>query len=123
MLDGIDGLVGYHGDLIGTQTAYAPARIVRIHLSADGYRADTLEVLERANPEWGEVTLAAVVGDRLLYVADGQWDRYGEGGIPLAGRLEKPTAIRSIMLRLTESGADGAPWAARTCANLKKSPG
>jgi hypothetical protein len=98
MLDGIDGLAMHGGDLIATQTAYPPARIVRLRLSANGLRVERLDVLERAHPEWGEVTLATVAGDRLLYVADAQWDHYGDEGMPSAA-MSKPTPIRSLKLK------------------------
>lgn len=99
MLDGIDGLVGYDGDLIATQTAYAPQRIVRLRLSRGGLRVTKLDVLERANPEWGEVTLAALAGDRLLYVAAAQWESFGEGGIPKGDGPPEPTRIRMLKLK------------------------
>jgi DNA-binding beta-propeller fold protein YncE len=98
MLDGIDGLALHGRDLIAIQTAYPPARIVRLRLSPGGLRVERLEVLERAHPEWGEVTLGTVAGDRLLYVADAQWDHYGDGGAPSAA-MQKPTPVRSLKLR------------------------
>lgn len=99
MLDGIDGLVRHGRDLVATQTAYAPQRIVRLRLSRDGLRVTRLDVLERANPEWGEVTLAAVAGNRLLYVADAQWERFGEGGAVKGEAPLKPTPIRMLKLK------------------------
>lgn len=98
MLDGIDGLTLHRGDLIATQTAYPPARIVRLHLSPNGLRVERQDVLERAHSGWGEVTLGTVAGDRLLYVADAQWDHYGDAGMPSAA-MSKPTPIRSLKLR------------------------
>jgi hypothetical protein len=99
MLDGIDGLVAHGTDLIATQTAYSPQRIIRLRLSPDGARVRRLEVLERANSEWGEVTLATVAGDRLLYVANAQWARFGEGGVVKGDAPLEPTAIRMLKLR------------------------
>jgi len=99
MLDGIDGLAAHGADLIAIQTAYPPARIVRLRLSADGLRVERLDVLERANPEWGEITLGTVAGDRFLYVADAQWERFGDAGVPVAGKPALPTPIRSLELR------------------------
>ncbi|MGA9583616.1 MAG: hypothetical protein WBR13_16775 [Allosphingosinicella sp.] len=98
MLDGIDGLIAHDGDLIGLQTAYHPQRIVRLRLSADGLRVRRLDVLERNHPEWKEITLSAAAGDRLLYVANAHWARYGEGGAPVAGAPALPTPIRSLDL-------------------------
>jgi hypothetical protein len=99
MLDGIDGLVSHRGDLIATQTAYPPQRIVRLRLSRDGLRVTRLEVLERAHPEWGEVTLAAEGADRLVYVADAQWARFGKEGMVKGDGPLKPTPIRILRLR------------------------
>ena len=98
MLDGIDGLAWHQGALIAIQNAYAPARILRIPLSSDGMRALRIEVLERANPAWGEVTLGTIADDRLFYVADAQWARFDgleAGAAPAPGR---PSAIRSLLL-------------------------
>jgi hypothetical protein len=99
MLDGIDGLVRHGDDLIATQTAYAPQRIIRLRLSRDGLRVRKLEVLERANPEWGEVTLAVEADDRLLYVAAAQWERFGEGGAVKGDAPLKATPIRMLRLK------------------------
>ena len=73
MLDGIDGLVRHGRDLIVVQNGVRPLRIARLTLSADGLSVVRVTLLERLNPEWGEPTLATLAGDRLLYVADGQW--------------------------------------------------
>jgi sugar lactone lactonase YvrE len=99
MLDGIDGLTLYRGDLIGLQTAYHPQRIVRLRLAADGLRVRRLDVLERNLPEWKEITLGTVAGDRLLYVANAHWSRYGPGGKQVAGAPALPTPVRSLDLR------------------------
>jgi hypothetical protein len=100
MLDGIDGLAAHGRDLIAFQTAYFPARIARLRLSGDGLRVERLDVLERANPDWGEITVGAVAGDELLYVANAQWDHYGEGGAPVAGTTPLPTAAGYLPILL-----------------------
>ncbi|HEY0627047.1 MAG TPA: SMP-30/gluconolactonase/LRE family protein [Allosphingosinicella sp.] len=98
MLDGIDGLFAYDGDLIGIQGGTFPARIVRLSLSRDGRRVERLRVLERANPAWGEPTLGTIAGNRLLYVANAQWERYGPGGAPTGNGAPEPTVIRALSL-------------------------
>jgi sugar lactone lactonase YvrE len=98
MLDGIDGLVLHDSDLIALQTAYHPQRIVRLRLSADGLRVRRLEVLESNHPEWKEITLGTVAGDRLLYVASAHWSRYGQGGVQVKGAPALPTPIRLLDL-------------------------
>lgn len=98
MLDGMDGLLLHGGDLIATQTAYAPQRIVRLRIARDGLSVMRVDLLERAHPEWGELGLAAIDGNRLIYVADAQWARWGAGGVPTGEAPAAPTPIRSLML-------------------------
>jgi sugar lactone lactonase YvrE len=99
MLDGIDGLTLYGSDLIALQTAYHPSRIIRLRLSADGLRVRRLDVLERNHPEWREVTLGTVAGNRLLYVANAHYSRYRKGGVQVKGAPALPTPVRSLDLR------------------------
>jgi hypothetical protein len=102
MLDGIDGLVGFGGDLIAIQNGVRPARIVRLRLSRDGGRVERLDVLERANPAWGEPSLGTIAGSKLLYVSDSQWERFEDGKQTSPAR---PTPIRELPL---ESGVTRA---------------
>jgi hypothetical protein len=95
MLDGIDGLVGFGGDLIAIQNGVRPARIVRLRLSRDGGRVERLDVLERANPAWGEPSLGTIAGSKLLYVSDSQWERFEDGKQTSPAR---PTPIRELSL-------------------------
>jgi sugar lactone lactonase YvrE len=95
MLDGIDGMVRRGRDLIVVQNGIRPQRIVRLTLSADGLAVMKVSLLERLNPDWGEPTLATLAGDRLLYVADGQWERFDDPAKPQPAR---PTPIRMIAL-------------------------
>ena len=57
-----------------------PARVVRLRLERGGRPGRALEVLERARPDYAEPTLGVVVGDELYYVANSQWERFGEDG-------------------------------------------
>lgn len=98
MLDGIDGLLAYEGDLIAIQGGSLPPRIVRLKLSPDGTTVRNLEVLERAHPAWSELTLGTISGDRLIYVADAQWERFGGGGVLSGDQPLRPTGIRSLKL-------------------------
>jgi sugar lactone lactonase YvrE len=97
MLDGIDGLVRHGRDLIAVQNGIAVPRIVRLHLGPDGLAITRLDVLERANSEWGVPGLATLAGDLLLYVADPQWKSYGPGATA-PGKAQHPTPIRAIAL-------------------------
>ena len=99
MLDGIDGLSADGGTLIAIQNGASPRRILRLHLTPDGLAVARVEVLERANPDWGEPTLGTIVDDHLLYVADAQWERFGPGGAVTGEGPLRPTAIRILGLR------------------------
>jgi sugar lactone lactonase YvrE len=99
MLDGIDALVRDHDRLIAIQNGAPPLRIVALSLSGDGLGVTALHVVERANPAWGEPSLGAVIGDRLVYVSNPQWDRYGAGGAVIGQGPLQPTEIREVRLR------------------------
>ena len=54
-----------------------------------------LEVLERARPDYSEPTLGVVVGRDLFYIANSQWESFGEDGkIDAPGRLRPPPVLR-----------------------------
>ena len=98
MLDGIDGLVRDHGRLIVIQNGSPPVRIAALALSVDGFGVTGLSVLERANPAWDEPSLGALIGDRLVYVSNPQWERYGAGGTVTGEGPIQPTVIRALRL-------------------------
>jgi hypothetical protein len=100
MLDGIDGLARHGDGLIAIQNGTSPRRIIHLVLSEDEARVDAVEAIERANPDWGEPTLGAVADDRLIYVADGQWEVYGSGGVLNPDQQPRPTALRAVPLPL-----------------------
>jgi hypothetical protein len=98
MLDGIDALLADHGGLVAIQNGAPPLRIVRLSLSRDGFGITGLRVLERANPAWGEPSLGAIIGDRLVYVSNPQWERYGAHGAVIGDGPLQPTRIRQVRL-------------------------
>ena len=92
---GIDGLYAEEGGLIGIQNGVAPARVVRLSLAPAGDRIEALEVLERARPDYAEPTLGVLVGRELFYVANSQWERFGEDGtVAEPARLQRPLVLR-----------------------------
>jgi sugar lactone lactonase YvrE len=99
MLDGIDGLIPDGNTLIAIQNGVNPRRIVRLHLAAGGGEIARVEMLERANPDWGEPTLGTLRDGQLLYVADAQWERFGAGGIMTGEGPLRPATIRILGLR------------------------
>jgi hypothetical protein len=53
------------------------------------------EVLERGHPRYDEPTLGVLVGDDMYYVANSQWERFGEDGrVANPESLEPPVVLR-----------------------------
>jgi len=95
---GIDGLYFHRGSLVGIQNGVAPHRVVRFTLSPAGDRLLRAEVLERAHPRHHEPTLGALVDGELYYVANSQWDRFGEDGRIANPESLEPTAVLRLRL-------------------------
>jgi hypothetical protein len=89
MLDGIDGLYPWRGGLLAIQNGTNPRRILWLSLSPDGARISGVRVLESNHPDWGEP-------NDFLYVADAQWERYGEGGAVQGDGPVRATTIRLL---------------------------
>lgn len=98
LLDGVDGLWLHDGELIAVQNGASPNRISAFKLSSDGARIVSTRVLEQAHSEWTEPLGGSIVGDTLVYVATGQWDRYKKG-VPIDGKPAIATQIRRLPLK------------------------
>jgi hypothetical protein len=96
MLDGIDGLWRTGRSLVAIQNGTSPMRIVRLDISDDWLTVQQLTVLEQAHSGWTEPVGGAVWDGQLVYVATGQWDRFGAGGAVLEGKTPGPTEIRAL---------------------------
>jgi hypothetical protein len=93
---GIDGLYFHGGSLIGIQNGVAPHRVARFTFNPAGDRLVRAEVLERAHPRYQEPTLGVLVEGELYYIANAQWERFGEDG-----RIANPDSLqRPVVLRL-----------------------
>jgi len=93
---GIDGLYLAGGKLIGIQNGVEPHRVVRLTLDARGDSLIEAEVLERRHPRHAEPTLGVVVGRDLFYIANSQWEKFGE-----IGTVERPQELMPpVILRL-----------------------
>ena len=95
---GVDGLAWHRGSLIGVQNGVTPHRVVRLVLADGGTRITRTEVLERGHPAHDEPTLGVVVGDDFYYIADGQWERFGEDGRIAEAAALKPTVVLRLRL-------------------------
>jgi len=97
MLDGVDGLWRYGSELIAVQNGTSPMRISAFELSEDGKRVISHRVLEQAHSEWTELLSGSIDSDALIYVGNGQWDRYIEGELK-EGMEALPTQIHRLPL-------------------------
>ncbi len=98
ILDGVDGMWRYGNELIVVQNGTSPMRIAAFQLSADGTRVVGHRILEQAHSEWTEPLSGSLDGDSLIYVGNGQWDRYVEG-VPAQDKPPLPTQIRRLPLK------------------------
>ena len=96
---GVDGLVWYHGSLIGVQNGVTPPRIVRFRLDAAGSRIVEQEVLDRNTGVADEPTIGVIVGQRYVYVANSQWDKHDDDGTRVPGTALAPALLLAIPLR------------------------
>jgi sugar lactone lactonase YvrE len=93
---GVDALAWTRQGLVGVQNGVSPHRVVRLTLDDSGDRVMRAEVLDRAHPAYDEPTLGVLVGDDFYYIADGQWERFGNDGM-----VADSSALRStVVLRL-----------------------
>lgn len=97
ILDGVDGLWRYGDELIAMQNGTSPMRISAFRLSDDGRHVIARRIIEQAHRDWTEPLSGTIDGDRLLYVANGQWDRF-VAGQPAQDKPALPTRIRSLPL-------------------------
>ncbi len=98
----IDGLARHGNDLIAIQNGLRPHRVLRLRLSPDGRRVLAGERLQLGHPRFREPTLGTVVGDRFVYVANSQWDRFDR-----EGRLAPLDELAVPLLLQLDLGADG----------------
>lgn len=98
---GTDGLYLHQGSLIGVQNVLTPGRIVRMRLNPSRTAILAADIIENGHPDFNTPTTAALDGDRLLVLANGQiprlkWngevDEKIEPAIILCYDLRNPTA-------------------------------
>jgi len=97
ILDGVDGMWRHGDELIVMQNGTSPMRIAALQLSEDGMRVVGHRVLEQAHSQWTEPLSGNVDGDSLLYIGNGQWDRF-VAGQPAQDKPPLATHIRRLPL-------------------------
>jgi sugar lactone lactonase YvrE len=95
---GVDALVWTPHGLIGVQNGVTPHRVVRLTLDRGGRRLARSQVLDRAHPAFDEPTLGVLVGEDFYYIADGQWERFGDDGMVADSSALRPTVVLRLRL-------------------------
>jgi sugar lactone lactonase YvrE len=95
---GVDGLYFHQGSLVGIQNGVTPHRVVRFTLDPGGNRLTGMATLERAHPRYHEPTLGVLANDQLYYIANSQWDRFGEDGRIASAESLEPTVVLRLPL-------------------------
>jgi len=75
---GIDGLARDGADIVATQNGIAPARILRLHISADGKRLTSIQLLS-VNGATSDPSLIASDGHTAYAVGTAQWSSFDDG--------------------------------------------
>lgn len=73
------------GTLVAIFNATARQRVVRLQLNADGTAITGAEVLA-SDPAMTDATLGTLVGDDLVFIADGGWTRFEPGKVDASPR-------------------------------------
>lgn len=95
---GLDGIALAGSAVIGVQNGFAPARVVRFRLAPSGDRVVALDVLDRHLPVADEPTIGAVVGNRFVYVANSQWEKYDDEGKRRPNATLRPPVLLAVPL-------------------------
>jgi sugar lactone lactonase YvrE len=104
---GIDGLYRYDDDLIAIQNGIRPHRVVRFRIERGGKRVAHAQVLAANLPEFDEPTLGVVVGRRLSFVANSQWDKFDKDHqLPPADKLQAPMVMRLTLDQFGDRNGD-----------------
>ncbi len=96
--NGSETLTQYGAALVAIQNGTIPHRITRWQLSDDGLRVVGAQIVERAHSAWDEPTQGLLVGNRLTYIGNSQWRRFGAGGVATGDPPPDVTEIRSLEL-------------------------
>ncbi len=94
-LRGVDGLYRHGQRLIAVQNGVGPQRVIRFAVDPGLTRVTGAAVLEANNPVFAEPTLGVVVGDELYYIANSQWERFGDdGSVAPIEQLAQPMVLK-----------------------------
>lgn len=91
----VDGLAFHGRDLIATQNAAEPQRLVCFRLDDSGMNVWGAQVLSAADPQAPEPTLFTLAGDDAYFVANSQWSRFDDkNNLPPDDQLQAPLVLK-----------------------------
>jgi hypothetical protein len=95
-IDGVDGLWRVGDRLVAIQNGSRPMHVLELASTPTFETVQAGLYRETATPAWTEPVGGTIVGNELVYVATGQWDRFGAGGATVPERPPLPTEIRTV---------------------------
>jgi sugar lactone lactonase YvrE len=96
---GCDGIVlDTRGAIIAVQNGVSPARVMRFVVDAKRRRITKATVLDRNLFVADEPTIGTIAEGRFVYVANSQWEKYGENGVRKAGVPLTATVLLALPL-------------------------
>ncbi len=90
--EGVDGLFFWKRHLALVQSGTKPKRVMRVGLEPGGLVAGAVQPLAANQEDFTQPGPGVVVGDKLYYIANSQFDRFDAAGRPKAG--ESVTRIK-----------------------------
>jgi sugar lactone lactonase YvrE len=91
----VDGLAFHGRDLVATQNAAEPQRLVCFRLDGTGLKIWGAQVLSAADPQAPEPTLFTLDGDDAYLVGNSQWSRFDDkNNLPPNDQLQKPLILK-----------------------------
>ena len=94
---GIDGLKRHGRDLIATRNGSALHSVMRLRLSADETVVEHRDILAVGPQVLEDLSLGAVDGNRLVFVARSGWAAFDDKGQP-NGKPIRPSVIATVPL-------------------------
>lgn len=91
---GIDGIYFHRGSLIAIQNGFRPHRVARFTLDASLTAIVKSETLVANHTDFDEPTLGVLVGSDFVFIANSQWNFFGEDGKVATDKLKEPVVLK-----------------------------
>jgi sugar lactone lactonase YvrE len=92
-----DGLYWYKGSLVAVQNGLGLPRVAEVQLSADGWHATRVDILEYRSPLVTSPTTGAILGSDFYFISNTQIDNLRDGKIVDQNKLQ-PILISALPL-------------------------